>query len=690
MKGLSKYMAMAAIAVALPASAQTIDFETGEGFSSLGGYDTWEQSPFRTGAILSPERYVGITKNPDTSLNEELGIQPNPSEKVLVVQRSRFGSNTFGARIDLAETLHMTTATRYVHVMVLKPQGETANVMVIGLGKRRDWKGQSPETEQFWVTSSGTINEGSWTDLVFPISTNEFVDIHSLVLVPDLASPHLRTSDFVAYFDNIEVNDNPKARIMSSFYPVNFDVDQKPTRTDRALNSASVTVSEEAAQNVSVDKTKVYNNRTETTTIMARPGSSVTVKMSYTGAWMSGYAYVDWDNDGQFKPVIEDNKPAAGSELVSYTYLGGYNSLGQSQSNGNSVSGGYITCPSFTIPEDTPFGIYRMRLKVDWDSDDAGGNANPNNLIVSNGGAILDVLLNVHDEQVDISANQLNGDVLADDGTVLSQKRIPFGQIFKIKMESAPDFTYTGAVITHGYNLDGPEYVRDNRQYKSITIPASAFDSETHEYSIPASYIDGEVRIEGLFTPGENPEPGTETPKYTVTYKKDAEGTFYQNGSEVGIGNGWAAAEWVSAEPEPVVTIKSDHNNGFNTTNFNLGRDFKFTISVGSDYNIVGYKISTANGWGTTIVTEGNQAEVFSGAKEMTVADLTTTSTWFTTADANLNGPVIDVYLTDALPTGVSHFTSKVSSNIFSLDGRRVKNPEKGVYIVNGKKVVVK
>ena len=690
MKGLSKYMAMAAIAVALPASAQTIDFETGEGFSSLGGYDTWEQSPFRTGAILSPERYVGITKNPDTSLNEELGTQPNPSEKVLVVQRSRFGSNTFGARIDLAETLHMTTATRYVHVMVLKPQGETANVMVIGLGKRRDWKGQSPETEQFWVTSSGTINEGSWTDLVFPISTNEFVDIHSLVLVPDLASPHLRTSDFVAYFDNIEVNDNPKARIMSSFYPVNFDVDQKPTRTDRALNSASVTVSEEAAQNVSVDKTKVYNNRTETTTIMARPGSSVTVKMSYTGAWMSGYAYVDWDNDGQFKPVIEDNKPAAGSELVSYTYLGGYNSLGQSQSNGNSVSGGYITCPSFTIPEDTPFGIYRMRLKVDWDSDDAGGNANPNNLIVSNGGAILDVLLNVHDEQVDISANQLNGDVLADDGTVLSQKRIPFGQIFKIKMESAPDFTYTGAVITHGYNLDGPEYVRDNRQYKSITIPASAFDSETHEYSIPASYIDGEVRIEGLFTPGENPEPGTETPKYTVTYKKDAEGTFYQNGSEVGIGNGWAAAEWVSAEPEPVVTIKSDHNNGFNTTNFNLGRDFKFTISVGSDYNIVGYKISTANGWGTTIVTEGNQAEVFSGAKEMTVADLTTTSTWFTTADANLNGPVIDVYLTDALPTGVSHFTSKVSSNIFSLDGRRVKNPEKGVYIVNGKKVVVK
>ena len=687
MNRFSKYIALAAFALALPATAQTIDFETGDGYSRLGVYDTWEQSPFRTGAIASPERYVGVTKNPDTSMNEELGIQANPTAKVLAVQRSRFGSNTFGARIDLADTLHMTNATRYVHVMILKPQGESANVMVIGLGKRRDWKGQSPETEQFWVSSTGAISEGKWTDLVFPISTSEYVDIHSLVIVPDLASPHLRTSDFVAYIDEIEINDNPRTRIMSSFYPVNFDVDQSPTRTDRALNNATFTVSGEESQSVSVSKTKVYNNLTETKTITARPGSTVSVKMSYTGVWMSGYAYVDWDNDGQFEPNIVGNMPADGSELVSYTFLDGYNSLGQSQSNGNSVSNGYITCPTFTIPEGTPYGIYRMRLKVDWNSDDAGGNADPGNLIVNNGGSVVDVLLNVHDEEVDISANQLNGDVLADDGTVLSEKRIPFGQAFKIKMEPAPDFTYTGVVITHGYNLDGPEYVRENRQYKSITIPASAFDRETHEYTIPASNIDGEVRIEGLFTPGENPGPGTVTAKYTVTYKTGVEGTFYQGGNKVDLGKGWAAAEWVSAEPAPIVTIKSDRDNGFNTTNFNLGRDFKFTISVEGDYYISGYKISTNNGWGTTIVTEGNETEVFSGVKEMTVSDLTTTSTWFTTADANLNAPVIDVYLMDSAPTGIASANSSVASDIFSIVGRRMASePKHGVYIINHKK----
>ena len=85
-------MALAALAAALPATAQKIDFETGEGYRSLGVYDTWEQSPFRTGAITAPEKYVGITQNPDTTTNEILGIQPNPSERVLAATRAAHAS----------------------------------------------------------------------------------------------------------------------------------------------------------------------------------------------------------------------------------------------------------------------------------------------------------------------------------------------------------------------------------------------------------------------------------------------------------------------------------------------------------------------------------------------------------------------------------------------------------------------
>lgn len=680
------YFVFALLPVAV--AAQHITFENMDEFRKLGVYDGWEQSPFRTGAI-DGSHFVKITANPNSDEQTAPGIATNASEKAVALQRSRYGSNTFGARIDLNEPLHLGTSKKYVHVLVNKPAGEEAQVMLMGLGKREDWENQKPETEQFWVTSSIGAND-VWCDLVFPITTNDAVDIHSFVLVPDLASPHLRTTDFIAYIDDIEVTDSSQPRYQEVNYPVNFDANQAPTRTDRKTTKLNFTVTNESAVNVTVPTTTVYTNLTEKATVFAKAGAKVTPKITYTGNWMSGYAYVDWNNDGQFTPIIENNKAAEGSELVSYTFLDGYDSTGATKSNGNSVSNGTITCPAFTIPADTKPGIYRMRLKVDWNSADAGGNNNTGNLIVDNGGAIIDVLLNVHADEVAISANQLNGDVLSAEGAALSDAPVPFAKPVTVKMSPAPDFTYTGIIITHGYNLDGPEYVRENRQYSSVTIPASSFDSETHEYTIPATYIDGEVRIEGLFTPGgDDPGPGPDdpdplNPTYTVTYKKDVEGTFLQGGSEVELGKGWAAAEWVSAEPAPVVTISGDRNNAFNTTNFNLGRDFKFTISVEGEYNIIGYKISTTNGWGTTVVTENEETAVFSGEQSLTVSGLKTTSTWFTTADANLNGPVIDVYLVDAEPTGISQLGEKdIILGLYSIDGRRLtKAPEKGVYIM--------
>ncbi|MBQ9569061.1 MAG: hypothetical protein IJR24_03145 [Alloprevotella sp.] len=676
------------------AMAQHITFESEEEYRSIGVYDTWEQSPFRTGAI-DGSHFVKLTTNPDREEKDTPGIATNASENVLAIQRSRYGSNTFGARVDLNTPLHLGTSKKYVHVLVNKPAGEETQVMLIGLGKRQDWEGQKPETEQFWVTASIGA-QAQWCDLVFPITTNEAVDIHSFVVVPDLSSPHLRQTDFIAYIDDIEVTDSSQPRYQEVNYPVNFDSGQAPTRSDRALTKLTFTVSGESGVDVNVPTATVYTNLTEKATVLAKAGADVTVKMTFKGTWMSGYVYVDWNNDGQFTPIVENNKASEGSELTSYTFLNGYNSLGASQTNGNSVVNGAITCPKFTIPAGTKPGIYRMRLKVDWNSADAGGNSDTGNTIVANGGNIVDVLLNVHEDEVSISANQLNGDVLTAEDAALSEAPISFGQPFTVKMAPAPDFTYTGIVITHGYNLDGPEYVRENRQYKSVTIPASAFNKETHTYTIPASYIDGEVRVEGLFTPGSEPGPNDPddptplNPDYTVTYKKDAPGTFFQGGSEVATGKGWAAAEWVSDEPAPVVTLKSERNNGFNTTNYNLGRDFKFTISVDGEYLIVGYKIYTSNGWGTTVVTESEESAVFAGEQSLTVSGLSTNSTWFTTADANLNGPVIDVYLVNAPPIGIHPSElSESASAIHSLDGRRLScEPAKGVYIMGHRKVV--
>ena len=137
-------------------AAQHITFENTDEYRSIGVYDTWEESPFRTG-ILDGSHFVTLTANPDTVKDDSPGVATNASENVLAVQRSRYGSNTFGARIDLNEPLHLGTSKKYVHVLVNKPVGENASVMLIGLGKRQDWEAQKPETEQFWVSASITV-----------------------------------------------------------------------------------------------------------------------------------------------------------------------------------------------------------------------------------------------------------------------------------------------------------------------------------------------------------------------------------------------------------------------------------------------------------------------------------------------------------------------------------------------------
>lgn len=481
------------------ASAQHITFESANEYKAIGVYDTWEESPFRLG-LIAADSYATVTDNPDTSADEDTGIASNASSQVLAIQRSRWGSNTFGARIDLNTPLHLGTATRYVHVMIYRPEGETSSVMLIALGKRHDWPNQHSDVEQLWVKSSTTPMGGQWSDLVFPIQTNENVDLYSLVVVPDLSSPHLRTDDFTAYIDDILVDDNPALRFQRGHYPINFDVAQEPTRADRRLTNISFNVTgESSSQSVNIGTSTVYNDYTHTKAINAKAGSRVSVRMAYTGGWMNGFVYVDWNNDGQFEPVINNNVPTPESELLSFTFLNDHNSRGE-RVGGNSVSSGYITCPAFTVPTDMPAGVYRMRLKVDWNSDDPGGNTDANNMLVNNGGAIVDVLLNVHEDYVHISANQLNGDVLTTDGAALSDNPIPFGKSFKIMMSPAPSFTFSGAIVRHGYGLDGPQFIKDNMQFQIDTIPATSFNAN-RQVTLPAAYINGEVRVEGLFTP---------------------------------------------------------------------------------------------------------------------------------------------------------------------------------------------
>lgn len=169
---------------------KTIGFD-GNDFKSVGIFDLWEDSPFRKGELEG--NYAVI----DNYLKDG----DNASEKILAVQRSRFGSNTFGIRIDLPEPFELTPQPKKVSVMVHRPY--EGRVMIIGLGRRSDKPWQSAQTVQFTMISKTDIAPDSWQDVTVQVKGVPGVMIHSLVIVPDCESPHEYKEDKICHIDNI-------------------------------------------------------------------------------------------------------------------------------------------------------------------------------------------------------------------------------------------------------------------------------------------------------------------------------------------------------------------------------------------------------------------------------------------------------------------------------------------------------
>ncbi len=517
----NKILTLVFATASLTVAAQTtITFDSND-YKSVGVYDTWEESPFRTGVLAGNAK---VLKNPFT---ETTGVK-NSTDSILGVQRSRFGSNTFGVRVDLNTAISTSETTQYVHALVYKPN--TSPVMLVGLGKRESFTDEPTTVEQFWVTSNFTPKANQWCDMVFPIKTVTGVKIYSWVIVPDLASPHTLTSDFACYVDQIAVTSSSSQRIgpftsstvtpdpdtedTTAIYGVNFDKTQTNTReTDngngiRYLKGISL-AGDEGTQSYTPDTTDtryhlVYKDATDTITFNVKPGSTYTPSVSYQGNWMHAYAYIDYNNDGLFTPVLSDGKNASGSEAVSYS---GYNPSSEStmyNSSGTTLTGSNrntLSMPSFTIPSSTKPGIYRMRFKVDWNCIDAGGGdgSNSTNMqsIIDNGGGIIDILLNVHDDNVAVSAQHRNGSITESDGSEL-RTTTTFNQSFGIVVSPAPGFENKDIVVKHGYNLSGAQYVNNNRQWQEITYTADQFGSDG-SVTIPATAVDGEVNILGNF-----------------------------------------------------------------------------------------------------------------------------------------------------------------------------------------------
>lgn len=478
-----------------------IDFEN-QNYKALGVYDTWLKSPFRSqnkqAAVL--EGNVQVVSNIDKNYDEILKATPNASDNVLGFQRSRFGSNTFGARIDLKQPFALTKETKYVHVMIHKPKA--GRTMLIGLGKRTDRAGQSVDTEQFWELSTREVEPNKWVDAVFPVKGAGGIEIHSLVVVVDCEDTNGLKDDFLAYIDNIVVNNEAFTTTNREDYPMNYNKDAKCSRTDRGLKGISLG-----------DQTfNVYGDITTSTpaytylskqAFLAKPGETLNPAVQYKGIWMHSYVYLDLNNNGRFEPKVEGGQivPNAGNELLAYSFLGGEDENSGFNSAGTEISGNgrnTLVMPEFTLPSDLQHGFYRMRYKVDWNSADAGGSIENNNHILNNGGGAIDVRLNVHGDNVKIYQGALNGKVVAEDGTELNGISIPFGKPYTIKMKPEHGFNFSGLKVRHGYNLTGDSISHGTYQYVDELIPRERFNADG-TFTLPAEMIDGDVSLEGIF-----------------------------------------------------------------------------------------------------------------------------------------------------------------------------------------------
>ena len=188
-------------------------------------------------------------------------------------------------------------------------------------------------------------------------------------------------------------------------YPVNFDKDASATRTDRYINSITLTESGQTAQSVSLSSRKPYIDLTEDENahFTCTAGSTLTTTFNWTGSWMHGYVYIDTDNDKHFS-FTEGSTTQTDTEVYAFSFYSGnfnddssgYNSAGTRITGDNRA---VVNPPSFTAPGTN--GTYRIRFKIDWNSIDPGGQlaadgtATGANGIIANGGQIVDALLTI-------------------------------------------------------------------------------------------------------------------------------------------------------------------------------------------------------------------------------------------------------------------------------------------------------
>ena len=391
--------------------------------AAVYGWAAWNG----TKSVLTLRNGGNSAQNYSFTLREALNIPANVNGSIILrkswgVQDALQGL-TEGEAISIDQTLTVslpgssvfsfdgidaTASKTAVTAITLTPENEQANVEV---GKTLVIRAATNEGATFpaitWSSSDttiGTVNAG----LVVGKRQGKVT----------ITAAATDGSGVVATIE-VTVGESTEPEPVVEDYAINFPRKQVRTRTDRSLNSISLTAEGEAEQTLTVDPLHSYNDLTEDeSNVLSVPaGATLTAAFNYSGLWMHGYVYIDLENDKQFS-FTEGSTTQTGTDLQTFSFYSGsfsddsagYNSLG-TYITGNSRN--VLNPPAFQAPT-TP-GDYRIRFKVDWNSVDAGGQkaadgtCTGTNGILDNGGYIVDAILSVVGDNTGISNNTLQG-----------------------------------------------------------------------------------------------------------------------------------------------------------------------------------------------------------------------------------------------------------------------------------------
>ena len=391
-------------------------------------------------------------------------------------------------------------------------------------------------------------------------------------------------SGYMGDIDKMEVV-NKNAPVVTEDYPVIFDKNQGYTHGNRRLNSVSL-----GSQTLQLPTPLKVYSKIDSPAFHAQPDETVTPSLGFTGTWMNGFVYVDRGQDGAFEAKLNaDGSIPVGSDIMAFSYaepsLGsgtGYNSKGERVSNTN-----VLNPPAFTVPADMAPGFYRMRYKVDWASIDPAGRSEDGNGILQNGGAICDVVLNVHNEVGALTVVAENGALHAADGSVLPAT-VPFGEALVLTVSPNEGYVLDAVKVLHGHNFDGNEVLHGVKQYCEEVFPGTLV--KDGKVTIPAEYIDGDVVLTASFVKVGNGQGGD---GYALSFDKDAVGSSMANkvtvcGNAYDIDGGKVYYDF-TASPVTIYNTR-DIKVEFETSTgkdeylyIDLNNDGRFTAVVGED-----------------------------------------------------------------------------------------------------------